>query len=39
MLQRYEALFDGTLGTWNCTKLDLELKEGATPYHAKAPCA
>ena len=36
MLQRYKEAFNGTLGTWNGTKVDLELKEGAKPCHAKA---
>jgi hypothetical protein len=36
LLQKYEELFDGTLGKWNGTDVNIELKEGATPYHAKA---
>jgi hypothetical protein len=28
-------LFDGTLGKWNQDPIKLELKEGATPYHAR----
>ena len=35
LLNKYKSLFDGTLGTWKNTTLDIELKEGATPYHAK----
>ena len=36
LLQKYSELFDGTLGTWQGTEVDLQLKEGAVPYHAKA---
>jgi hypothetical protein len=37
LLQKYEDLFDGSLGKWNGTEVIIELKEGgATPYHAKA---
>ena len=36
LLKKYDVLFDGTLGKWNNKKLELELREGATPYHAKA---
>jgi hypothetical protein len=36
LLQKYEELFDGSLGKWNGTEVNIELKEGATPYHAKA---
>jgi hypothetical protein len=36
LLQKYEDLFDGSLGKWNGTEVNIELKEGATPYHAKA---
>jgi hypothetical protein len=35
LLTKYEHLFDGTLGTWNNEPYDIELKEGATPYHAR----
>jgi len=35
LLKRYEFLFDGTLGTWRTAPVDLELKPGAKPYHAK----
>jgi hypothetical protein len=28
-------LFDGILGKWNQDPIKLELKEGATPYHAQ----
>jgi hypothetical protein len=36
LLQKNEDLFDGSLGKWNSTEVNIELKEGATPYHAKA---
>jgi hypothetical protein len=37
LLQKYEHLFDGTVGTWNTSPVDLILKDPAcTPYHAKA---
>ena len=35
LLKRYEFLFDGTLGTWHSKPVDIELKEGATPYYAR----
>jgi hypothetical protein len=35
LLNKYADLFDGTLGKWNEAPIDIELKEGATPYHAK----
>ena len=36
-LQKYEHLFDGTVGTWNTDPVDLILKDPtAAPYHAKA---
>ena len=28
--------FDGSLGTWNGSEIDLELNPGAQPYHARA---
>ena len=31
ILRKYEDLFDGTLGTWNTTTLDLELRDDAKP--------
>jgi hypothetical protein len=34
LLMKFEDLFDGTLGKWNEEPVKLELKEGATPYHA-----
>ena len=33
LLKKYEHLFDGTLGTWNNKPYNIELKEGAKPYH------
>ena len=36
LLTKFEELFDGTLGTWKSTKYNIELKEGAKPYHGKA---
>ena len=36
LLYKYEGLFSGKLGTWKGTPVDLQLKPGATPYHAKA---
>jgi hypothetical protein len=35
LLTKFEDLFDGTLGKWNEEPVKLELKEGATPYHAR----
>ena len=36
LLQKYEDLFDGTLGTWKTDPIQLELKEpNVKPYHAK----
>jgi hypothetical protein len=35
LLKKYAPLFDGTLGNWKGEDYDIELKEGATPYHAK----
>ncbi len=36
LLRKHEPLFDGTLGKWTGTEVELELNEGATPYHARA---
>ena len=36
LLKKHESLFDGTLGKWTGTEVELELNEGATPYHARA---
>ena len=35
ILRKYEPLFDGSLGHWKAKSVHLELKEGATPYHAR----
>ena len=35
LLNKYSDLFDGTLGKWKLEPVELELKEGATPYHAR----
>jgi hypothetical protein len=36
LLNKYEDLFDGTLGHWVGEDYNVELKPGATPYHARA---
>ena len=35
LLKKYEFLFDGTLGTWNTSPVNFELKPGATPYYGR----
>jgi hypothetical protein len=36
LLQKYEHLFDGTLGTWQTDPIDLELKDpNVKPHHSK----
>jgi len=35
LLEEFKELFDGTLGSWKDQQINIELKEGATPYHAK----
>ena len=35
LLHKYKHLFDGTLGTWNNKPYNIELKEGAKPYHSR----
>ena len=35
LLDKYENLFDGTLGTWNGTPYDIKLKKDAEPSHAR----
>ena len=35
LLSKYEHLFDGTLGTWQKEPYNIELKEGAKPYHSR----
>ena len=37
LLQKYEPLYDGTLGTYNGRKYDIELKDDAKPYHLRRP--
>ena len=36
VLLKYETLFDGTLGKWSGSAVELQLNEGATPCHARA---
>jgi hypothetical protein len=36
LLRKYEHLSDGTLGNFETSKLKLNSKEDAKPYHAKA---
>jgi hypothetical protein len=36
LLTKYKTIFDGTLGLWKGEKLDIELKPGVSPYHAKS---
>lgn len=35
LLNKYRDLFDGTLGTFNMEPYDIQLVEGAKPYHLK----
>ena len=35
LLQKYDSLFDGTLGEWKTSPVHLELKEGAKPYYGR----
>ena len=35
LLSKYKNLFDGTLGTWQKEPYNIELKEGAKPYHSR----
>ena len=35
LMNKYEELFDGTLGTWKDTEVELELIDDAKPYHAR----
>ena len=35
LLRKHETLFDGTLGKWNGEPYEIELQEGAKPYHAR----
>ena len=36
LLNKYEDLFDGTLGHWVGDNYNVELQPGVTPYHARA---
>jgi hypothetical protein len=36
LLQKYELLFDGTLGGWKTKLVSFQLKEGVSPYHGQA---
>ncbi len=36
LLNKYELLFDGTLGDWKTKPVSFQLKEGVTPYHGQA---
>jgi len=33
LLCKYEALFDGQLGSWHGQEVKIKLKEGAKPHH------
>ena len=35
LLQKYEDLFDGTLGKWNTEPVEIELVEGAKPVSSR----
>ena len=35
ILNKYERLFDGNLGTWQGKPYDIKLKPDAEPYHGK----
>ena len=35
LLQKYEKMFDGTLGKYTGSDYTIELKEDVKPYHAK----
>jgi hypothetical protein len=36
LLRKYEHLFDGTLGDFETSEVEFDLKENAKPYHALA---
>jgi len=36
LLENFKDLFDGSMGTWKGEKLNIEVKEGVEPYHARA---
>ena len=35
LLNKYETLFDGTLGHWTEEEYDIELRQDIEPYHAQ----
>ena len=35
LLQQYEELFDGTLGSWDTEPVHFELKPDAKPFHGR----
>ena len=35
LLDKYDELFDGTLGDWKTEPVGLELREGANPFHGR----
>ena len=35
LLQRFEYLFGGTLGAWNTTPVNLEVKDGVKPVYSR----
>ena len=35
LLNKYEELFDGSLGDWKTTPVSIDLKEDAKPYHSR----
>ncbi len=36
LLEKFEQLFDGTLGHWRTNPVSSQLMEGVTPYHGRA---
>ncbi len=36
LLEKFEQLFDGTLGNWRTKPVSFQLKDGVTPYHGRA---
>ena len=36
LLNKYETLFDGTLGNWKDVEYNIDLKPDVEPYHARA---
>ena len=37
LLKKYEPLFNGTLGSWNDDKFNIDLQQDAELYHATGP--